>query len=854
MAFQDCIAEVERAAGRKLSETELETLAEKVDDFIKVARLDTKVADLNEAVMKAADDFAKATVRAAHIERRNAALNKLAKTNLVDYVSVVHKGDYGAGLDATVGGIASGKRQSRNSVAASQVAHVNNYLGAFMSRLEMEGVHSHFTSGDLDREIWRAIEQLGKAEPDMKGIPPEAQTIAKIIDEHGEHARVESNKVGSDIGKLPGYLMRQSHDQYKIRAVPYEVWRKQMDGLDFTRSFPGLTPEKVETALRGMHTDFAAGVHVKFGSDVSMGMVGSKNIGKSLSHTRTLHWSSADAAFEYNQKFGSGSVAEGVTAGLRNMASSTALMKIFGPNAEATLDNVIQHFKEKLHDAGDPAALEKFSEKAAWIKDRLWPNITGDANIPHSQLGAKISAGVRALQRMSKLGGALLSAPSDIAFYASEVRYQGGNMLSGVVEAIGGLFHGKYTPEMRGILADIGVALDSQISSVAMGAARIDANDVLPGVWAKAQQLFFKANGLQWWTDSLRTTFSLMSAHRLARSASGDWDSLGSGMQRTFGLFGIDSGKWDIMRQGTLKEADGRTYLTPEGVQRLGDEPFAAYLTAKGTEPTAGRIAALRGELVDQFRTYYADRASYAVIEPDAKTRAYMYGSTRPGTWGGEALRHIMLFKSFTASVIQKPLSREIYGRGEQTELLKALRNGNGEILGLANLLVWSTVLGYGSMALKDLAKGKVPRDVTEDPVKVMTAAMLQGGALGIYGDFLFGEFKNRFGGSAVDTFAGPTVSLVNELMGAIGEAKEGTFEAGKMLRTVVNNTPYVNMFYTKALMDYAFMYQASESMSPGYLRRMERRALEEKNQTYLFPPSQAIPYGGGSRVFEGLR
>src|SRR3546814_16868336 len=107
-----------------------------------------------------------------------------------------------------------------------------------------------------------------------------------------------------------------------------------------------------------------------------------------------------------------------------------------------------------------------------------------------------------------------------------------------------------------------------------------------------------------------------------------------------------------------------------------------------------------------------------------------------------------MQFKSFSVATIQKQMGREVYGRGADT-LKTALRNGNGEMLGLAQLMVWTTLAGYGAMSTKDILKGRTPRNPL-DPA-TWAAAFVQGGGAGIYGDFLLGE-TNRFGGGLLQT------------------------------------------------------------------------------------------------------
>ena len=58
--------------------------------------------------------------------------------------------------------------------------------------------------------------------------------------------------------------------------------------------------------------------------------------------------------------------------------------------------------------------------------------------------------------------------------------------------------------------------------------------------------------------------------------------------------------------------------------------------------------------------------------------------------------------------------------------------------VGIVALMVTQGFLGYVSMTLKDLLKGKEPRDPNN--FKTIMAAFLQGGGLGIYGDVLFKE------------------------------------------------------------------------------------------------------------------
>jgi hypothetical protein len=140
-------------------------------------------------------------------------------------------------------------------------------------------------------------------------------------------------------------------------------------------------------------------------------------------------------------------------------------------------------------------------------------------------------------------------------------------------------------------------------------------------------------------------------------------------------------------------------------------------------------------------------------------------------------------------------------------------------------------------MASKDVAKGREPRPA-DDP-KTWLAAMVQGGGLGIFGDYLFGE-ANRFGNTALESAAGPTLGTVADLANLWSRAKEGDDTAASALRLAQNNTPFLNLFYTRIALDHLFLYSVQEAMSPGSLRRTEERIRQQNDQEFLVRPSQS--------------
>lgn len=835
MAVSDCIEEVYQAAGRELTDDELSGLADALAARQRRLKAEQNLGD-DEAALKAAEEIGKDLEQQAIIEKRNAALNLVRRVESLDFVRTQFAENPALGVEALLTGVNTARKGSRYSVATQQNQLREQYLAGFVADVEKNGHWKLLVRGEMDRDIARAMWTIDNPDAAPFKGPREAMEIAEAIHKWQEVARAHANRAGAWIGKEAGYITRQSHDMHKIGRVTFQEWRDAIfEKLDFTRTFEGA--DNIDAALLEVYTALKTGVHLKANPEPG-GFKGPANIAKKASAERVLHFKSADDWSDYNAQFGTGSLRESVLTGLSTNAQNTGLMRILGPNAESNFDAITDALLRVDVDPEERGTFQAFTGESGRLR-RRFRAVDGTMNNPVNHMQARIWRNVRAVQSMAKLGGAVLSALADIPIYASEVRYTGGgNMLSGMGEAITNLVNTGNRRHNADLKRALSVVFDSQIGEVT---ARFSGHDDLGGRMSRAMQAFFKFNGLTFWTENIRTGHILMSANRLAERKNTPWANMSPDLKRALELYGLDGDKWDIIRQATELVDDGRSYVTPEAVAALDDAAFKPYLNARGLNATQSRVRNLRDEIEGQLRSYYVDRADYAVIEPDQRTRSMLTMSFRPGTVEGEAMRLMTQFKSFPVAVIQKTLGREVYGRGAAADssLIKALRNGNGEMLGLTQLLIWTTLFGYGAMTMKDLSKGRTPRDPTAPAT--WGASMLQGGAMGIYGDFLFGELKTRFGGGPLGTALGPTAATTEDIADLIGRAMEGDDLAAKSLSVALSNTPFANLFYTRAALDYLFLYQLRENLNPGYLRRMEKRVEKENNQEFILKPSQTV-------------
>ncbi|MCC8341884.1 hypothetical protein LNN35_03660 [Pseudomonas stutzeri] len=844
LACIETIQAAAKAAGRELNEEEMVELVGDLQARIKQLQSTDGMLGLEEAAMRAADEMGNQAKLAAVIEKRNALLNARRRLEAVGYIRSTWSDRPDLGLESFLVGTNVARTGARRSVAAEQKQLSQAYIAGFLNDMEKAELLPFLTRGDNDADIADALWRLGTGRS-VDGLSKPAVDIATIMQKYQTATRTDANRAGAFIRDLPGYIVRQSHDPYKLERAGFARWRDEISGFLDERTFEGVTDRN--EFLLAAYNGLVSGVHLKASTPEPTGFKGPRNLAKKVSAERVLHFKDGLSWHQYNKAYGTGSLREAFLGGLDQAGQNTGLMRRLGTNPESNWEAILDELQRDLMDK--PVELRRFqTDRRGWLKTRF-AEVDGTARLAVNQQAARVASNIRALQSMAKLGGAVISAVTDLPVAASEMRYQGKGMLSSMGTLIGGMVKGRKPAEQREILSSLGVFFDNVRGDVV---SKFSADDSLGGKMSGLQQKFFKLNGLTWWTDTMRSTAALMMSHHLAYNRALNWDQMNPDLRRTLELFDFDAGRWDLVRGTGAKLADGREYMTTQGLDEIPEADLAAYLTSKGRTANTAAVAELREELGAQLRSYITDRASYAVIEPDARTRAIMRRGTQPGTVAGELLRFVGQFKAFPVAILQKSFGRELYGRGYTPsaytegagrELIQALRNGNGEKLGIAQLLLWTTLFGYGAMTAKDLLKGREPRPA--DDAKTWVAAMLQGGALGIYGDFIFGE-ANRFGGGLIGSLAGPTAGAVEGLADVLYRVRDGDDAAAAAVRFGIQQTPFLNLFYARAALDYLVLYSVQEALNPGSLRRTERRIEKENGQRYLLAPSKTHldPFG----------
>ena len=296
-------------------------------------------------------------------------------------------------------------------------------------------------------------------------------------------------------------------------------------------------------------------------------------------------------------------------------------------------------------------------------------------------------------------------------------------------------------------------------------------------------------------------------------------------MRKLMEMYNIDAKKWDLIRS-TVVELEGKKFIDPQAIQKIPDRAILEYIGEPmdlNNTATINRIDNIRDEIELDMMTFINDRVDFAVITPTARESVFMNFGTTPGTVEGEALRFLMQFKSFPLTVWNKLL------RGDWK------REGIGGFQHSMAMMLGMTAMGYAAMSIKDVARGKTPRPV--DNAKTWAAAFLQGGALGIFGDLMFGP-ETRYGHSAFEDMLGPTASVFGDISNIYSSWRSGKDASSQVANFVRNNAPFANVWWARTILDYGLWYSFQEMNNPGYSRRMKRKIEDEQGQTFWLSPT----------------
>jgi hypothetical protein len=303
-------------------------------------------------------------------------------------------------------------------------------------------------------------------------------------------------------------------------------------------------------------------------------------------------------------------------------------------------------------------------------------------------------------------------------------------------------------------------------------------------------------------------------------------------MQKTFLRYGINDGSWDIIRKTKLYDAGiddvnyankGATFLRPDDIRLRTD------LTES-----------LREDLTSKLMELVVNETEFAIPATSARGKVALFGNQRSGTIGGELINSVAMYKNFPITFVYTHLRRGF----TQTNL-------TGKMKYVVPLVISGTLFGALAYELGEITKG---RDVTsaekmQEP-SYWLRAMIKGGGLGIFGDFITAS-QNQYGRNLSSTILGAPAGFFEDVAKLtfgniinLASGEETTYgrDVSDFLRQY---TPGASLWYARLALERLIFDNIQKMIDPKFNDRIIRRInkyRDEQDKEYFWKPGESFP------------
>lgn len=821
---QECINAVQQAASRRLTQQEIQNIEDRIyRNMRQLARNDpaswramTDAERLRRAGQLAANEL----TNEAALKRRRVALTIAARQRLDAFIKTYQGKD--------------GKLEALNRTIAFHADGKSNFLS-----VESRGKATRDYALSQIQEAFEAVDprffHLFEDEASVRDLVYEmrGQDTGNVRAKKGAKAwagvtellRQRFNDAGGDIGYLENWGIPQHHSMEKVGRVSQDKWISDVIGkLDRKYYIKDdgqlMSDAELKTFLGEAYNTIATGGLNKL-SDTGMRISGARSNRGNAS--RQIHFKDADSYLEYQREYGDRSLWEVMVGHLEGISKDIALVETYGPNPDHVFRSILDEVTAEQATA-NPERTGRI-KRLANSTENLYNFIAGKTQPIANPHIARWSDNIRNWMVASRLGSALLASFSDLGTMYMSAKVANIPMNRLFMNQLEAMNPANRTELARARRA--GLAMESLLGSVNRWAM----DNMGPSVSRWAATAVMRASGLTAWTDAHKRAYGVTMMGSLGEvvSRAPDLRSLDDSDFRILKSKGIteqDFSVWKLAQQEDWGNGN-TTMLTPESIMRI---PDAAVMHL-------GLPERVRFEAMRRLLAAVSEEVDMAVITPGAREQLFTGGGLQRGTWKGELTRSVFLFKSFPISVVLRHWTRAM-----------GMPSAGGRAAYIAAFLASTTMLGALSQQLNDMASGRNPREmVGKDAGKFWLGALLKGGGLGLYGDFLLSD-HTRYGGGALASMLGPVAGLVDDVVklaqGIPLNAVEGKPKqtGGDLVKLGKGLIPGANLWYAKAALDHMIFNQLQEYFSPGYLRKVEQRSKKQFNQTYWWRPQDVTP------------
>lgn len=708
--------------------------------------------------------------------------------------------------------------QREEAITGFAFANMNKILGTFRRNL-IGNVRSKAKLKNIVREAF------GENTGDVS-----AKELAEAWGGTTKMLGKRFNRAGGNIAFKKNYGISQNHNRMTIAKAGRELWksfirpllnRTQM--IDQTTGIP-FNDLTLDNALNDVYESITSEGFNK----LNPGAGGrGKSLGNSRQDHRFLIFKNADSWMKYQDKFGDPNVFDTMISHVKNMSRDIALMEILGPNPTATVNFLQQTLNKKVKTQALTGPVNVKAENAVAKTNKkiehLYAAVTGRNNAPVDGTYAPVFAGLRQILQSAQLGAASISAITDLNFQRLARQFTGLSQTRTLQQYLEYL--SPLGAKEKGELA-IGSGLIAEgWTSLAAGQMRFVGDMSGPEVTRRISDFVMRASFLSPMTSAGRWAFGMEFQQFVGRNAAKAFNDLDPNFKSTLQRYNINQSDWDVIRATKPYDEKGAKFVRPTDLMDRADLD-----------------ASLKESVATRYLEMINTETNFAVPSNSLRGRVFLTGDSQPGTVTGELSRSFAMYKNFGVTVVNTHLMRGM-------TLDKTSSKGGY----YANLLISTTMMGALALQLKEMSKGRDPRDMfgdSEETAKFWFAAFMQGGGLGIFGDFL-NSGTNRFGGGLAETIAGPVAGFGDDILklsvGNLYQAATGedTNAAGELVKFTQRYLPGSSLWYARLALERKVWDQLQLMTDPkarSKFRRAETKYRRDFGQKYWWGPGDTAP------------
>lgn len=673
-----------------------------------------------------------------------------------------------------------------------------------------------------------------------------AKAFAEALTEQVERLRVLYNSLGGNIRKLEGWGMPHVHDVDRIRKTGYDAWSASVyQRADWARIVNFKTGKPFAVAKGALPfrddvddflKDIYATITTKGWIDRTPNLTG--GIGARASglagreEHRVLHFKTAADWLAYNDEFGAMNPMDAILGHINQITREIAVMRAFGPNPRAGIRHAIQVMQKTANTSTGPdvAKIARRVDKAGQQALVTFDTMTGAMNRPVDQAMAEIGAVMRIGLTTAQLGSVPLTQVGDYSTMTLAAMASGLNARSPFMNTMRVIL-GQVPDD---VMKDLGFIMDTWANSGAAG-ARYMGEVWTPETVRTVSNGILRSTGMGAMTDRHRVGVAMAFGSDIAGMADKPFDELPPGLRRIMQRNRFGAREWDAVR------APEAIYTDVQGGKHLNPTWFRRHTSLSEAEAE---------DISIKFSAVFQHQIERAIPQSTLRTRSMLLAGARPGTLGGELLLSMRMYKTFAF--------QSMFNSFEMLKDIIADASGAKRLGIVITFLLataaMTTAAGAIAIQLKQVSKGQSLRPM--DNLAFWGAAALQGGGLGIFGDFLSAS-TSRAGGGFMQTATGPVIGFANDVLqltaGNIIEAAQGkdTNAGREAVRFARRYNPLSSHLLVRTALDRAWWDNLQRLVDPDYQAdwaRAEKQMKRDYGTHYTWERGAPLPGMAGGR------